>query len=68
MNIKAKFYSREMFFHEKVVLLLARSYFSDFQRLIRVRSNSRTNKKVSRRVWCHYRSKKKKKSWVSLLP
>ena len=47
-----------MCFRGKVVLFIARSYFygifSDFQRLVRVRSASMTNTKPSRGVVCHY--------------
>ena len=35
-------------------VLLARSYFSDFQRLVRVRSASMTNTKPSGGAVCHY--------------
>ena len=41
-------------FRGKVVFFIARSYFSNFQRLVRVRSASMTNTKPSRGVVCHY--------------
>ena len=57
MDCRTKFYSSAVFswkdgsFHCKILFLW---YFSDFLRLVRVRSSSMTNRKLSRGVVCHY--------------
>ena len=57
MDRRTKFYSSAVFswkggsFHCKILFFW---YFSDFQRLVRVRSTSMTNTKPLRGVVCHY--------------
>ena len=57
MDCRTKFYSNAVFswkggsFPSKILLFW---YFSDFQRLVCVRSASMTNKKPSGGVVCHY--------------
>ena len=57
MDCRTMFYSNAVFFMERCYFLckiLFLWYFSDFQRLVRVRSVSMTNTKPSGGVVCHY--------------